>query len=274
MSSSLLSASYAEVVSEGEVIDSRFNDISCISYGERTADEKETVSRLDVSKELMNLSHSSANHNSTDTKHSQEQPSFSVGAKRKFCDAFARNDSFLSEERFDRSLGGRTTAGVKRCNPMPRPIPIPCEMALPPDRPKFSSGSSPPKENISSVSSWAPAERGLQPPLSVTQSDGLESLLLLGRSCAKLLNAVCVSTQLSKSYKQESLRFTCQNGHNFFLAVDDLKTTFSTLLKVQGRESLDDLVWCAKCAKFYAKVKVLANRLGLDIGRGLYERKI
>ena len=34
-------SSYGEGASEGEINDSRFNDISCISYADRTIDEKD-----------------------------------------------------------------------------------------------------------------------------------------------------------------------------------------------------------------------------------------
>lgn len=57
----------------------------------------------------------------------------------------------------------------------------------------------------------------------------LASLLRLGHNCASLLGAICVSTQLSKSYNEESLRFTCTNGHNFFLSVHKVQHAMETL---------------------------------------------
>ena len=44
-------SSYGEAASECEINDSRFNDISCISYADRTIDEKDncnTSGRFDV----------------------------------------------------------------------------------------------------------------------------------------------------------------------------------------------------------------------------------
>ena len=57
--SSILMSSYGEAASEWEINDSRFNDISCISYADRTIDEKDT-SRYDMtSKDTMILTNSS-----------------------------------------------------------------------------------------------------------------------------------------------------------------------------------------------------------------------
>ena len=55
-SSMELMSGFHEACSEGEIInDSRFNDISCISYAhDRTIDEKEDISRIDMSKESAN----------------------------------------------------------------------------------------------------------------------------------------------------------------------------------------------------------------------------
>ena len=46
--SSLKLSSYGESACEGEINDSRFNDISCIDYADRTIDEKDNASRIDV----------------------------------------------------------------------------------------------------------------------------------------------------------------------------------------------------------------------------------
>lgn len=104
----------------------------------------------------------------------------------------------------------------------------------------------------------------------------LNSLLNLGHECARALNAKCVSSQLSKSYSEESLRFTCQNGHNFFLSIAKLKETHTTLTSSGALTDKlrDGLTWCNKCAKFYAKVKNLCPRLRLDILGGLFDKRI
>mmetsp|Transcript_8103 Transcript_8103/g.9686 ORF Transcript_8103/g.9686 Transcript_8103/m.9686 type:complete len:80 (-) Transcript_8103:1708-1947(-) len=70
MGSSVLTSSYEAASSDGEINDSRFNDISCISYADRTIDEKDTVSRIDMSKESINTSRCSANQASNETKQS------------------------------------------------------------------------------------------------------------------------------------------------------------------------------------------------------------
>ena len=62
--SSLLMSSYGENASVCEINDSRFNDISCIDYADRTVDEKDT-SRIDVSK--VNISRSSKDSGATYT---------------------------------------------------------------------------------------------------------------------------------------------------------------------------------------------------------------
>lgn len=61
--SSILMSSYGEATSECEINDSRFNDISCISYADRTIDEKDTSQNDIQSKETMIMTNSSpANH--------------------------------------------------------------------------------------------------------------------------------------------------------------------------------------------------------------------
>lgn len=63
----MLMSSYDEATSEGVFNDSRFNDISCISYAaDRSNDEKDIVSRIDVSKDSVNMSGSTTANNSTD----------------------------------------------------------------------------------------------------------------------------------------------------------------------------------------------------------------
>ena len=110
------------------------------------------------------------------------------------------------------------------------------------------------------------------------EKEKLSSLLNLGYNCAKLMKASCVSEQLSKSYSEESLRFTCQNGHNFFLSVRKLEDTYSRLKKRNLTELSDtevnSLTWCNKCTKFYSKVKTLSTRLQLNLFGGLFRKRI
>ena len=64
--SSVLSSRYEVASSNEEINDSRFNDISCISFADRTMDEKDNLSRNDVS--VLNSSRTSSNNASNDTK--------------------------------------------------------------------------------------------------------------------------------------------------------------------------------------------------------------
>lgn len=101
----------------------------------------------------------------------------------------------------------------------------------------------------------------------------------MGHKCAKLMNAECVSNNLSKSYKEESLRFTCQNGHNFFLSTAKLTRTYTALSCASSTNELSDsllsnLDWCNKCVKFVTKVKTLSLRLGLIVCGGLYAKRV
>ena len=93
-----------------------------------------------------------------------------------------------------------------------------------------------------------------------------------------LLSAECVSEQLSKSYGEDSLRFTCMNGHNFFLAVSSLRQTFDRLAPFKGHEIPSELLasckWCNKCAKYYGKVRSLSSRNLCDVTDGLHQKRI
>ena len=175
---------------------------------------------------------------------------------------------------------------------MPLAIPILCERALPPDRLNTSAGAA----SLASSSSAATANLAAAAnelastatsslnTSNETNESKLDSLLRLGNECASLLDASCVSKSLSKSYKEESLRFTCQNGHNFFLAVDKLRQTLATLkancitkashLETLSKELLSSLAWCNKCAKYHAKVKNRVTRLGLHVTSGPFLRRI
>lgn len=67
----LTTSSFEGATSESEINDSRFNDISCISYADRTIDEKDNVSRNDVSKEEANTSSLSFNNANTSAESKQ-----------------------------------------------------------------------------------------------------------------------------------------------------------------------------------------------------------
>ena len=147
-----------------------------------------------------------------------------------------------SAKRLKRDSSRSATDGFKKCNPLPQAIPILCQSKLPPDRSahlsSLSLASSANANNSALASSLnssscknssftsessntrnqacsRPSSRSMATDNSSCLS--LEEWLKMAHECAYLLNAECVSTQISKSYKEESLRFTCQNGHNFFL---------------------------------------------------------
>ena len=72
------------------------------------------------------------------------------------------------------------------------------------------------------------------------------------------------------------MRFTCQNGHNFFLSLEKLQKTYDMLTKSSSLTEIDveSLCWCNKCSKFYYKLKQYAARLKLQVLGGLYEKRI
>ena len=149
------------------------------------------------------------------------------------------------------------TDGIKATNPTPLAIPIASERALPPDRRRGDgaltsslahaekssarAGSSSDfhsvltntennsktekqYDNTTAKTSLADenldlASRVAMEISSPTNESRLDYYLRLANSCAERLNAKCVSESFSRSYNEESLRFTCQNGHNFFLSV-------------------------------------------------------
>lgn len=52
----------------------------------------------------------------------------------------------------------------------------------------------------------------------------------MGHYCAKLLKATCVTnTVFSRSHGEVSVRFTCRQGHNFYLNLDELRATHQAL---------------------------------------------
>ena len=106
----------------------------------------------------------------------------------------------------------------------------------------------------------------------------MKSYLQLARTCAKHFGAKCVSEQFSRSYNEESLRFTCGNGHNFFLSVNKLQKTHDLLTKAKNSNEYElnneHLSWCNKCSKFYFKLKQYSVRQNLEVLGGLYEKRI
>jgi hypothetical protein len=100
---------------------------------------------------------------------------------------------------------------------------------------------------------------------------------MLGHKCAKLLQAVCVSQQLSRSYGEESLRFTCRHGHNFFLSVINVKRTFRAILSY-GKQApdhfLSGLDWCKKCKNHCEKLKEAVTAKNIVVLSGANADKI
>ena len=154
----MLMSSYDEAASEGVFNDSGFNDISCISYADRTIDEKDTVSRIDVSKESVNMSGSTAVNNSTDksrltghnssTTSSQKQSDNTKhnSSKNSYKRTYAQTNNAYrncnltnlaacdTAKRLKRDSARLATDGIAKTHPNPLAIPILCKQALPPDR--------------------------------------------------------------------------------------------------------------------------------------------
>ena len=88
--SSLKLSSQGESACEGEINDSRFNDISCIDYADRTLDEKDT-SRIDVEEnntcnktsESYNYDNNKSNSFKASLNTSSASNTSSCGSKRK-----------------------------------------------------------------------------------------------------------------------------------------------------------------------------------------------
>ena len=89
---------------------------------------------------------------------------------------------------------------------------IPDENRLPPDRDECSL--------LSGLTSTCKAKR----------ENKFSKLLKQGKQLATWLDAECVSTSFSKSHQESSLRFNCQNGHNFFLSINKVTETYQILL--------------------------------------------
>lgn len=147
-SSSMLTSCYNEAESESEINDSRFNDISCISYADRTIDEKDSASRNDVSNKSLlsgdSNSQRTANGNNTsqsaasDAAGTKDNSGYSssgksgysnTGSKRTFKRAFKDNNSSAkstnSAKRLKRDSSRQATDGMQKTNPVPLAIPIP-----------------------------------------------------------------------------------------------------------------------------------------------------
>lgn len=101
-----------------------------------------------------------------------------------------------------------------------------------------------------------------------SSQDFNQKLIHKGSEIASWLNAECLSTtkeKFSVSKGQSSLRFTCQNGHNFFLPLHQVNELHSYLsVKSYSENSssicisqdvLQNIVWCTKCRDFYKKTK-------------------
>ena len=80
----------------------------------------------------------------------------------------------------------------------------------------------------------------------------------MGHFCASKLDATCITTDsFSISHGEKSVRFLCRHGHNFYLSLDELKTTYLALNQYPDTHgsALDQLPWCSKCRKHTDKVK-------------------
>ena len=291
--SSLKLSSQGESACEGEINDSRFNDISCIDYADRTIDEKDT-SRIDVEEnntcnktsDTLNGDNNKSNSFKERLNTSSASNASSCGSKRKHNQAFENSASLdkssLSTKRMRRDSQRAATDGMKVTNPSPLAIPIASEMKLPPDRLSGAAAGllATAENNDSTASAASEALPSNKSRKKESSSNSLNELLELGHNCARLFNATCVSEQLSKSYGEDSLRFTCQNGHNFFLSVQNLKKTYALLAGQSltsselSEDLLNSLSWCNKCAKYYAKVKSLHNRTKMNVLGGLYQSHI
>lgn len=264
--SSLLMSSYGDEAAS--ISDSRFNDISCISYADRTIDEKD---RIDVSRETIAAENNSSrlSYNNTSSSKKRESTDMSkynsscgvnsdttleeIGAaasKRKFKTAFGSNTSLMqsmSTKRMRRDSMRAATDGIEATNPTPLAIPIASERALPPDRRRHdgaltsslahaekSSARAGSSSDFNSVltntennsktekqrdttnantalvdENLDSASRGAIDISSPSNESKLSHYLRLANSCAKRLNSKCVSESFSRSYNEESLRFTC-----------------------------------------------------------------
>lgn len=94
-----------------------------------------------------------------------------------------------------------------------------------------------------------------------------------------MLNSVCVSEGLSKSYGEASLRFSCRHGHNFFLSVQQVKQTYVALKRSQGgrphpERLLHELSWCNKCAKRVNEMDWALRRRGIEVLSGINSERI
>ena len=84
---------------------------------------------------------------------------------------------------------------------------------------------------LTRTDSFADAENPLENELiAVNKNTCTKKLIKIGQKCAKLLGATCDSEKLSVSYGKEALRFTCRQGHNFFLPISTVKETYATLI--------------------------------------------
>jgi len=104
----------------------------------------------------------------------------------------------------------------------------------------------------------------------------------MGNQTANLLNGICISqNSFSKSHSQHSLRFTCCNGHNFFLSTDSLIQTHTLLTNhlKNGNSTIDQTIlnqlnWCSKCINFERKVKSLENLKKISVVSGLFTKSL
>ena len=75
-----------------------------------------------------------------------------------------------------------------------------------------------------------------------------------------------------------SLRFNCQNGHNFFLSIDQVTETYEILTNSNAHpftsEVLNKINWCSKCCNYFDQVKQACLSRNFDVLGGLHEPMI
>jgi hypothetical protein len=111
--------------------------------------------------------------------------------------------------------------------------------------------------------------------------DKRESITGKGSDIAGWLNAECTSEtrgSISKSHGASSLRFTCQNGHNFFLSLQnvcELHELLSQKMSISDRyKAIQNCDWCTKCKNFLNKTNEVAVRKEMQVIDGLYGTEI
>ena len=110
-----------------------------------------------------------------------------------------------------------------------------------------------------------------------SKKEMVQMYINMGHECARLMNAKCVSEKLSNSRGENSLRFTCRHGHNFYLSVEKVQKTFQAITDEPNMtdEALDSLHWCGKCANYIEKLRAFTkNTQQVEVLYGANAQKI